>query len=203
MLRFGPNHGSTVIALLPLLEEANRTRAFTVAVLRALAERGIAGILPDLPGTGDSLIGTHEARLADMREAFGSLARTLARPVSLAIRSGALLDGGADLAGRWHLTPQDGPTLIRELGRIAPLPASPVRPIEVAGNLLAPALLAELAEAFPSPPSRIARLTGDTRPADITLDGPPLWRRAEPGTDAALAEHVANDIAGWIVTCAG
>ncbi|RYD50253.1 MAG: hypothetical protein EOP60_12200, partial [Sphingomonadales bacterium] len=47
MLRFGPATGPVVIAALPLFEEANRTRTFVVTLLRALAERGIAGALPD------------------------------------------------------------------------------------------------------------------------------------------------------------
>src|SRR6187551_1263766 len=58
MLRFGPATGPVVIAVMPLFEEANRTRAFMVALLRALAERGVASVLPDLPGTGESLIET-------------------------------------------------------------------------------------------------------------------------------------------------
>ncbi len=39
MLRFGPADGLVVVAALPLFEEANRTRAFMVTILRALAER--------------------------------------------------------------------------------------------------------------------------------------------------------------------
>ena len=39
MLRWGPDGGPVVIAALPLLEEANRTRAFVVTILRALAKR--------------------------------------------------------------------------------------------------------------------------------------------------------------------
>lgn len=41
MLRFGPAAGPVVVVALPLFEEANRTRAFAVAILRALAERGV------------------------------------------------------------------------------------------------------------------------------------------------------------------
>ena len=42
MLRFGPDTGPVVVVALPLFEEANRTRAFAVSILRALAARGIA-----------------------------------------------------------------------------------------------------------------------------------------------------------------
>src|SRR3546814_8095624 len=54
MLRFGPDTGPVVVLALPLFEEANRTRAFAVTMLRALAERGVASVLPDLPGQGRS-----------------------------------------------------------------------------------------------------------------------------------------------------
>ena len=47
--RFGPDTGLVVVAALPLFEEANRTRTFVVTVMRMLAKRGIAGVLPDLP----------------------------------------------------------------------------------------------------------------------------------------------------------
>ena len=52
LLRFGPDTGPVVILALPLFEEANRTRTFAVGLLRRLAERGIAGLLPDVPGQG-------------------------------------------------------------------------------------------------------------------------------------------------------
>ncbi|MEG8052367.1 hypothetical protein QP185_02180 [Sphingomonas aerolata] len=68
MLRFGPDAGPRVIAVLPLFEEANRTRAFLVETLRALAGRGIGSILPDLPGTGEC---GRDARPAFARPAPG------------------------------------------------------------------------------------------------------------------------------------
>ena len=55
----------------------NRTRTFVVTVLRLLAERGIAGALPDLPGQGESLVPTQAMRLADMRAAFATKLFTL------------------------------------------------------------------------------------------------------------------------------
>ncbi|HWU71836.1 MAG TPA: hypothetical protein VN137_00025, partial [Sphingomonas sp.] len=58
MMRFGPATGPVVVAVLPLFEEANRTRTFVSGVLRRLAARDIAGALPDLPGQGESLVPT-------------------------------------------------------------------------------------------------------------------------------------------------
>ena len=72
MLRFGPPHGPTMVAALPFFEEANRTRAAMVDVLRQLAVRGIGSILPDLPGTNESLLATSDATLAAWRGAFAA-----------------------------------------------------------------------------------------------------------------------------------
>jgi hypothetical protein len=217
MLRFGPTDGPVVVAALPLFEEANRTRAFTVTLLRLLAGRGIAGALPDLPGQGESLVPTQKTSILKMRDAFNFACDTFDREgrpcYALAIRSGALLDTLAPVAGRWHFAPMLGDKLLRELKRAA-IAADPQRndldslvfggdaPIDIAGNLLSPALLAELPTARPAPDARIVRLASDTADAALKVEGPPLWRRAEPGNDPALAALLADDIAAWIRTCA-
>src|SRR3546814_8507695 len=69
-LRFGPDTGPVVVLALPLFEEANRTRAFAVTMLRALAERGVASVLPDLPGQGESLVPLHDMTILRMQEAY-------------------------------------------------------------------------------------------------------------------------------------
>ncbi|MCW4460302.1 hypothetical protein OK349_01165 [Sphingomonas sp. BT-65] len=218
MLRFGPAEGPVVVAALPLFEEANRTRAFAVTILRALAERGIVGLLPDLPGQGESLLPTHETDLAKLRAGFAAAAASLGVPVfTFAIRSGALLDGDAQIAGRYHLSPMTGADLRRELVRARQAssreageafdPAAidtATEPVELAGNLIAPAFLAELSAAAPSTEAvRTVRLETEAKPADAKLPGSPLWRRAEPDNDLAFASAVAGDIAAWIATCAG
>lgn len=214
MLRFGPDGAPVVIVALPLFEEANRTRALAATLLRALADRGIAGVLPDLPGQGDSLTPTAAVTLATLRVAYAALARTLPGAHAVGIRSGALLDARAKIATRWHLSPVDGEGLLRDITRLraaAGLKGSPAdlmhrgEPFEVAGNLASPMLPAELAQP-PAPqtvPCRTVRLDGDPRPADAHLPGPPLWRRAEPGNDPALASLLADDIAAWVRACAG
>jgi hypothetical protein len=218
MLRFGPDDGPVVIAALPLFEEANRTRAFIVTILRALAERGIVGVLPDLPGQGESLVPTHQATLAGLREGFAAAVAGLTGPrFGLAVRSGALLDHDAALAGRYHLTPLAGADLRRELvrsrqasARESGEPFDPAsidtasEPVELAGNRIAPQLLRELSSALPSGRSvRTVRVETDAKPADAKLAGSPLWRRAEPDNDPQFARRVADDIAAWIVSCAG
>ncbi|MBB3910237.1 hypothetical protein [Sphingomonas desiccabilis] len=126
MLRFGPATGPVVVLALPPFEEANRTRTLMVSVLRQLAEAGIGGALPDLPGQGESLIATEEATLTDWRAAFAACVATLPRPrFSLSIRAGALVDGAADVQARWSLSPQTGAELSRELHRTAQAAGAP------------------------------------------------------------------------------
>jgi hypothetical protein len=204
MLRFGPESGPIVIAALPLFEEANRTRQFTCTILRALADHGIGSILPDFPGTGESVVATVDAKLSDQRQAYSELTQQLGtHSYALSIRSGALLDTDADLAGRWHLAPQTGADLIRDLERTRAAAGKSDRGDEYAGNRLSPEMLAELRDAVPCEDGRyrVVRLDTDPRAADATYAGAPLWRRSEPDNDIVLAQHLAADIALWIASC--
>jgi hypothetical protein len=222
MLRFGPDTGPVVIAAMPLFEEANRTRAFIVTILRALAGHGIGSALPDLPGTGESLIETEYAAVNNWNTAFSAAVTRLnpeSRPVhAMAVRGGALVDMAAPVASRWHFAPVAGESLVRDMlrARLAAAKESgeaigadtielPGPPIELAGNRLSRTLLAELERSVPSdgPPRRVVRLDTDTLPADRHVAGAPQWRRSEPGNDPDLARLLADDIAAWIVTCAG
>ncbi|MEG3166059.1 hypothetical protein U1701_15795 [Sphingomonas sp. PB2P19] len=214
-LCLGPDSGPVLLVAPALFEEANRLRAFTVAIMRALASHGVASVLPDLPGTNDSLIATEDARLDDWQDAFAA-AVPARRTYGFAIRGGALVDARAALAGRYHLSPPTGADIVRDLvrtrlagvreGGAAFDPADidrPGPPIELAGNAIARDLLSALKSAEPSQADRVARLEGDGRPADRVFAGRPLWRAAEPGTDQTLAAAVADDIAAWISRCEG
>ncbi len=50
---------------------------------------------------------------------------------------------------------------------------------------------------------RTVRLATDRAEADLKLEGPPLWRRAEPQTSPELAEAMASDISQWLRGCDG
>lgn len=216
MLRFGAADAPAVTLALPPFEEANRTRTFAVGLLRRLAERGIAGRLPDLPGTGDSLVATEDARIAHWRAAFAAAAA--GSVATLAIRAGALVDGDAPVACRWRLAPMTGAALVRELVRIRQAAAREDGerfdaesivvdgpPLVIAGNRLSRAMLRDLSGEEPAHTGavRTVRLEGDAAPADAVYPGTPLWRRAEPGDDPALADRLADDIAQWVAACAG
>ncbi len=212
MLRFGPAHGPIVVVAMPLFEEANRTRTFVVGLCRHLAGRGIASVLPDLPGTGESLVETCDARLADWCAAFGALITELAatRAVHVAaIRSGALVDGSFRPTSRWYFAPVDGEELVRGLLRVRLIAGGagdidpPGQPVEFGGNLISRGMIGALRVATLCDAGRTVRIDSDPRAADVKLPGAALWRRSEPGDDPALAALLADDIAGWIATCAG
>ncbi|HIV77437.1 MAG TPA: hypothetical protein H9899_07930 [Candidatus Sphingomonas excrementigallinarum] len=218
MLRFGPAQGPVALVAMPFWEEANRTRSLAVAVLRRLADHGIGGALPDWPGTGESLIDTEKASLLQWRDAHQAAAEALGdrRCYAVSIRGGALVDGFALLAGRWHLTPMTGEAVLRDVIRVRA--AAGLRgdghgvfgaesPVRVAGNRVSPHFLAGLAGAEPfAPPGvprRVVRLGHDRAPADCLIDAVPPWRRAEPQEDPELAALLAEDIAQWIASCEG
>lgn len=197
MLCFGPDSGPRVMAALPLFEEGNRTRAAFVDVLRQVAARGIGAALADLPGTGESLVETKDATLQAWKEAFAAACRHVNSPVHIcAWRSGALVDGEADAASRWYLSPQTGEALVRELTRVREWAGS----ADVAGNILSSEMLAALASAklVKSGLLRVVRLASDAKAADGKLAGRALWRGNEPSTDAALQGLVADDLCAWI-----
>jgi hypothetical protein len=196
MLRHGAGSPVTLLVLPALFEEANRMRRFTVSIMRQLAVQNIGTILPDLPGTGESEMPLSNVNLLDWHEAIAMLSSNALG--SVAIRGGALLDGASN--NRWRLAPETGERLLRDLTRATALsvgvPASEIdrqarkTPTRLAGNMIDPALYRALHDA--------ALVDGAHT---TTVEGPKLWRTAEPGDDPVYAKLVADDIALWTRTC--
>lgn len=205
---------ANVLIVPPLFEEANRTRRTLVLAMRALAAKGYAALLPDLPGQNESLAPLESADLSQWQAALADVAAGIDGPVVIAsIRGGALIDHQAEAAAWWRLAPVAGASLLRtllrarvaadrETGRDSSVEslqeASKSEALLLAGNRLSPAMLAELgrAEAQPVAPLRSVALgTGG-------IAGTPLWLRAEPGEDAAMAAAIAADIIAWSRECA-
>jgi hypothetical protein len=196
LLRHGMGSKITLLVLPALFEEANRMRRFTISIMRNLAALGIETILPDLPGTGESLTELIDVQLQDWHDAVAALTDNCTG--SIAIRGGALLD--ASSARRWRLAPETGERLLRDMARATAfsegLPVHVVTdsarksPTWLAGNLLNPQFFNALHEAAPSADAYVS-----------TIAGPKLWRAAESSDDPMFTASCAQDIARWAEAC--
>ena len=204
---------ATVLIVPPLFEEANRTRRTLVLAMRALAADGFAAVLPDLPGQNESLVPLVEVDLDRWQDMLAEAAAEIDGPVMIAsVRGGALIDHRAKAAAWWRLAPAGGASLLRTLMRarvsadreagvtssLESLQAqAETGPLLLAGNGLSPAMVAQIgaSEAQMVEPLRSIGLGADG------IAGTPLWLRAEPGEDAAMAKAIAADISAWSKTC--
>ncbi len=206
---------ATVLFAAPLFEEANRSRRTIVRAMRALAAQGFAAVLPDLPGQNESPVALADVDLNRWQSAFAETAGEIEGPIIIAaLRGGALIDHQAAAAAWWRLAPAGGGSLLRTLlrarvsaDREAGVTSSldslqeqaKSEPLLLAGNCLSPAMVASLATSEPqavTPLRTVALGSGDE-----AIAGTPLWLRAEPGEDAAMADAMAADIAAWSRTC--
>lgn len=205
--------GATILIVSPLFDEANRLRRTLVLAMRALAADGFAAVLPDLPGQNESLVGLDAVDLAQWRDALADVAASLDGPVVVAsMRGGALIDHRAKAAAWWRLAPVGGASLLRTMMRARVTAdreagiessldslqeAAKSAPLLLAGNALSPAMVDQLGSAEPQAvePLRSIGLGADG------IAGTPLWLRAEPSEDAAMASAIAADISAWSKTC--
>ena len=191
----------------PLFDEMNRMRRTLVLAMHALAERGHSSTLMDLPGANESLAPLEEQSLTRWREAVAAAARETSPRCIASVRGGCLIDDGAEAKLRWRLSPAKGSSLLktllrtriageREDGRTVTaadlMKQARTAPIELAGNRLGSAMVAELEAAHPADlPAR------EVKPGqgDGMIAGSALWLRAEPGEDVAMAQAIADDLA--------
>ncbi|MGB3844641.1 MAG: hypothetical protein WA940_02130 [Sphingopyxis sp.] len=204
---------ATVLVVPPLFEEANRTRRTLVLAMRALAARGFAAAMPDLPGQNESLVALESVDLGMWQNALAERAAAIDGPLLVAsVRGGALIDHRIKAAGWWRLAPAGGASLLRtllrarvsadrEAGATSSLESltetAKTAPLLLAGNRLSPAMIAQLGSAEVQPVEPLRTLA----PGADGIAGTPLWLRAEPGEDAAMAEAIADDIATWSTAC--
>ena len=204
---------ATILIVPPLFEEANRTRRTLVLAMRALAADGFAAVLPDLPGQNESLVPLVEVNLDRWQDALAEVVSGIDGPSIIAsFRGGTLIDHKTKAKAWWRLAPVGGVSLLRTLMRArvsadreAGVTSSleslqdeaKTAPLLLAGNRLSPAMVAQLgaSEAQAVEPLRSVGLGADG------IAGTPLWLRAEPGEDAAMAKAIAADISAWSKTC--
>ncbi len=194
-----------LLIVAPLFAEMNRTRRWLNSTMRALDIHGIDSVLPDLPGTNESLQAFAAQSLHAWRMAMARAARHFEVTHVLALRGGALVFPNA-LPG-WVIDPVAGSTLLRQLLRARLIAAREAGRHEDSANLLelartdgidlagydcGPALIAGLDSARPLDEGQREIHLGE-------LGGAPQWLRAEPGDDPAQAERLAVLIAAEIV----
>jgi len=215
-LRFGPDDAPKLLILPPLFDEANRVRHLMVECARTLGELGVASLLPDLPGCNESPAPLEHASISLWQAALIACAEQLG-PIShvASIRGGALIDGALGDLPRWRLAPVKGGQLLRTMLRTriasdreagiasssdALMESARAHGIELAGNSLSPCMIRELDSAAPAGGGaiRLVRFADDPLECDGRIDGAPLWLRAEPAHDPAMAAAMAQDIAGWM-----
>lgn len=215
-LSFGADDAPKLLILPPLFDEANRVRHLMVECARALAELGVASLLPDLPGCNESPAPLEHASVSLWQAALIACAEQLGPATHVAsLRGGALVDGALGDLPRWRLAPVKGGQLLRTMlrTRIASdreagitsssdglMETARTCGIELAGNSLSPCMICELDAAAPSDGGaiRLVRFADDPLDAVGRIAGAPLWLRAEPAHDPAMAAAMAQDIAGWM-----
>ena len=124
---------AALVCVQPFAEEANLSRRLIVAQARRLAARGIAVLVPDLFGTGDSAGEFEQATLAQWRDDIAmavalAATRLALRPLLWGVRFGALLAAHCAVDARsaavltWHPI-QDGGQPVAQYRRLAKLRA--------------------------------------------------------------------------------
>jgi len=112
----GPDDAPARVLIVPaLFDEANKSRRLLAQTMRLLAERGVASVLPDLPGCGESLAPLELQDIASWRTAVRKCVRHFGATHFLAIRGGAiLLPRGAN---GWSFEPVGGAAQLRTMAR--------------------------------------------------------------------------------------
>ena len=200
ILRFGEIYTCQVVLIEALFEERNFLRRIAMQVGRALQSYDIGCSIPDMPGTGESLIDVADVTLPGWQSAVADAARFVEQksgtlPFMAALRGGALIDHTASAKAWWRFAPASGAELLRPM-RQARRICGAADQQDHAGYRLNEAMVAALDAAMPQSP------TGPLRQTPVRPDGIAPWRLAEPGDDQALANALADDLAQWIATCA-
>ncbi len=213
VLCFGAGASRRILIIPPLFDEMNRCRRMLVQAMRGLAERGTGSFLVDLPGCNESLAALENQNLSTWREAVSTAAAQLGATHIASLRGGALVDDGAPDLRHWRLAPAKGSSLLKTMIRTriagdkeagkttseaALIEAAKTGPIELAGNMLGPAMVEELAS---TEPAEVAQPTLRALGQDIA--GSTLWLRAEPQDDPAMSDAIAADLHQWSTSCGG
>jgi hypothetical protein len=217
VLGFGaPDAPRKILIIPPLFDEMNRVRQMLIVVMRDLAALGVTTILPDLPGTNESLALMPEQDLDSWRTAMVLAAEQLKATHIAAIRGGVLIDDGLPDLPHWRLAPVKGASLIKMMmrARIASdkeagittttddlLAEALASRVELSGNVLNLKMVEQLMAAEPASLHDVRTITLGDDPDMI--QGSALWLRAEPQDDATMSAAIAVDLDRWSASCVG
>lgn len=201
-LAFDHGREQRLLIIPALFDEMNRMRRFTVEVMRRLDASGIDCVLPDLPGTNESLAPLETQSLGSWQAAMKAAAAHFRTTHVLAIRGGAMLV--PDSLPGWLYAPAKGSAILRQILRARTLASKEAgreekredlvslalsEGIELAGYRIGPQLFADLEEADAGPGDGLSVIE------QAMLGGPGLWLRAEPGESRELADALAAILA--------
>jgi hypothetical protein len=195
----------------PLFDEMNRMRRVLVSAARMLGPRGMFVVMPDLPGTNESLAPLSDQTLAGWRQALAAAAGDLRVTHIVSVRGGALIDNALGDLPVWRLAPAKGASLLKTMirTRIASdkengvattsevlLADGRAQGLELAGNMFGAAMIADLESAVPHESPAIML-------GDLGDKGSALWLRAEPQDDPVMAAAIADALDIWSASCGG
>lgn len=178
-------------------DEANRLRRLLVRTMRLLDAAGIDSVLPDLPGTNESLLPLGAMTLPHWHQAMISAATHFGATHILAVRGGALV-APSTLPG-WSYAPTTGAAILRQMIRMRVLASreagreensatlleqGSANGLELAGYQLCATMVAGLQAAAPT--------DSLTTIQQSDVGGSGLWLRAEPDDDVNQAEALAS-----------
>ena len=200
-LAFRQGRKHCLLVIPALFDEANRLRRLTVEVMRRLDAAGIDCVLPDLPGTNESLQSLSAMTLDDWTGAVLASGIYFKASHVLAIRGGCLL-APPELPG-WHYAPVKGANILRQMIRMRILSAREAGRDETQDGLMAQGAASGLELAgYPLSSQMLADLRAAVPPDEghrvilqDTIGGSPLWLRAEPDEDRAQADALAAVVA--------
>ncbi|WP_156842404.1 alpha/beta hydrolase family protein [Novosphingobium aquimarinum] len=199
-LTFDSGRAARLLIVPALFDEANRLRRLTVETMRRLDAADIDTILPDLPGTNESLASLQDQTVSGWQRAMDAAAVQFGATAVLGIR------GGCPFAPRaprvLHYAPVKAANLLRQMIRSRVVSAREAgreetseslreagqrEGLELAGHRLGAAFLCAFDTLETSPDAEII--------AQDRVGGSGLWLRAEPGENAAQADALAAIIA--------
>ncbi|MGB3739754.1 MAG: hypothetical protein WA948_10420 [Pontixanthobacter sp.] len=197
-LVFDQRRGPRLLVLPALFDEANKMRRQTVEVMHRLDLSGIDSVLPDLPGTNDSLEELREQTLANWKMGAKIAFDHFEATHVLTIRHGALIVPPD--TPDWRYSPKKGKSLLRHLLRARAIAAKEAgieettaaieaqarqHGVDLTGWRIGAALFDDLMNAEPSTNGQSFDI------AQSDLGGAGLWLRAEPGEEPEQADTLA------------